>query len=207
MFYEHAVRTHSCVYSIIAKRRRPRETRGRRIQTTASLTALSRRLSAFGTTPVARPPPPSSLVPLYFSVEHGNAHLRPLILTARNNDNNGEPRSCGDAGSCSPFDGHVVRRVLRGLSHSICLSPSRTAHVTVACIILAACIYEETHGVPRIPTMPGKTRRRFLPRLEFTAKANAATRTACHYDGEHYQSREESFLSLRRTSTFLLKIP
>ncbi|KAL0128763.1 hypothetical protein PUN28_003867 [Cardiocondyla obscurior] len=29
---------------------------------------------------------------LYFSFEHGNAHLRPLILTARNNDNNGESR-------------------------------------------------------------------------------------------------------------------
>jgi len=62
------------------------------------------------------------LVPLYFSLEHANEHLRPLILTARNNDNNGEPR-----GSREVFSSMVTSCAAR--------RPPRIAHVTIACVV------------------------------------------------------------------------
>lgn len=64
------------------------------------------------------------LVPLYFSLEHGNAHLRPLILTARNNDNNGEPRGSREVFS-SMVTSCATRRPPLHSSRDRCMHHSR----------------------------------------------------------------------------------
>lgn len=89
-----------------------------------------------------------SLFPLYFSFEHGHAHLRPLILTAQNNDNNGELQGSGEV-----FSSAVTS------SLSPCRSRDRCMHHSVAAEIDNA----------------EKMRRRFL---RFTYKVSSRLRSA-----------------------------